>query len=440
MPDTTNAVTYRIHRRTLIRFVLFLLVMLVIADVVVIMQGHSSALDRNRHQVEEKLTLAGDFCVEALLKNDYASVEQFLLSWAEHHSEILQLTATTANGFSIVDFRRKHDATHTLSASHQAAFQNKVILTLEIVEDLSALYSTQWRSALWKITLSIIITGVFGVLLWNTLRRTAFLPLQHEISERQKAQQALTERGHELEISNKELEAFCYSVSHDLRAPLRGIHGFSTALAEDFNDKLDDTGRDYLHRICDGAIKMSLLIDVLLELSRVTRQELVIQEVNLSEIASDILAGLQQQEPERKARFTIQSGLVVKGDPNLLRILLTNLLSNAWKYSRQKPETLIAFNKITSEKGKDVFCVCDNGAGFDMQYANKLFGAFQRLHRQDEFEGTGVGLATVKRIIDRHHGEVWAESKPGEGTRFYFSLQSQSTTPTYNSSRIQNQT
>ena len=422
MPDTTSGVTYRIHRRTLIRFVLLLLALLVIADVVVIMQSHSIELDRNRQQLEEKLSLAGDFCIEALLKNDYVSVEQFLLSWAGSHNDILQLKATTANGFSIVDFRRKHDAAHTLSFSHQATFQNKAILTLAIVEDLSALYSSQWLNALTKIALSMIIVIIFGVLLWNTLRRTAFLPLQHEIYERQKAQQALMERGHELEISNKELEAFCYSVSHDLRAPLRGIHGFSTALSEDFADRLDDTGRNYLNRICDGAIKMSLLIDVLLELSRVTRQELAIQKVNLSEIANDILTGLQQQEPERKTIFTIQPGLVVNGDPNLLRILLTNLLSNAWKYSHQKPETVITFKKISLEKGKDVFCVSDCGAGFDMQYANKLFDAFQRLHRQDEFEGTGVGLATVKRIVDRHHGEVWAESKPDEGAAFYFYL------------------
>ena len=422
MPDKQFESTYRIHRRTLIRFVLFLLALLVTADVVVIMRGQAAALELARHQVDEKLSLAGDFCVEALIKNDYVAVEQFLLAWANDHEEILQLTATTTNNFTLVDIQPKRNAAHTLSASHQATFQNQPILTINIVQDLGALHSAQRLHALWLIGLSIIIVTTFGFLLWNSLRRTAFLPLQHEIAERQKAQQALIERSHELEISNKELETFCYSISHDLRTPLRGIHGFSTALLEDFKDNLDDTGQDYLRRICNGTTKMSVLIDVLLDLSRVTRQKLVMDKVDLSAIATEILSDLQQQEPERNAKLTIQSGLVVNGDPYLLRIVLSNLLGNAWKYSHKKPETIITFNKIPTEDGRDIFCVFDNGAGFDTRYANKLFNTFQRLHRQDEFEGTGVGLATVKRIINRHRGEVWAESTLGEGARFYFSL------------------
>ena len=422
MADKQLDVTYRIHRRTLIRFVLFLLSLLVIADVAVIMRGHATALDLTRHQIEEKLSLAGDFCVEAILKNDYVSVEQFLLAWANHHNEILKLKATTTNNFTLVDIQPEHESKHTLSVSHQASFQDQPILTIEVVEDLSTIYSAQWLNALWLIGLSIIIVTVFGFLLWNSLRRTAFLPLQHEIIERQKAEQNLIDRGHELEVSNEALEAFCYSVSHDLRAPLRGIHGFSTALAEDFNDKLDDTGKDYLKRICDGATKMSLLIDVLLDLSRVTRHELILKKINLSKVAAEILSNLQQQEPERKTEFTVQPGLFVNGDLHLLHVALTNLLGNAWKYSQQKPKTIISFYKVTSEKDRDVFCVSDNGAGFDMQYAEKLFEAFHRLHRQDEFEGTGIGLATVKRVINRHRGEIWAESKPGEGAQFYFSL------------------
>lgn len=422
MVDQQFDVTYRIHRRTLTRFVLYLLALLVTADLVVIMQSHSTALNRNQHQMKEKLSLAGGFCVEAILKSDYVSVEQFLLSWAESHPEILQLKATTPNNFLLVDFKRQNTSTHTLSVSHQATFQNKTILTIEVVEDLTTLYSVQWLNALSLIGLSMAIVLIFGVLLWTTLRRTAFLPLQQEIKHRQEIQHELTDRGHDLETSNKELEAFCYSVSHDLRAPLRGIHGFSTALHEDYNDTLDETGKDYLHRICDGAKKMALLIDVLLNLSRVTRQEISMKEVNLSQFATEILDELQQQEPERKANFTIEPGLIVEGDPSLLRVLLTNLLSNAWKYSRRENETIISFKQISSEEDKDVFCVSDNGVGFDMQYANKLFDAFQRLHRQDEFEGTGVGLATVKRVIDRHHGEVWAGSKKGEGAQLYFSL------------------
>ena len=289
MADTTHDATYRIQRRTLIRFVLFLLALLVIADITVIMQGHSTALDLHRDQIKEKLSLAGDFCVEAIIKSDYVSVEQFLNSWAERHSEILHLKAITSNNFLLINFQREHDSSHTLTLSYEATFQNKTLLTIEIVEDLSALYSAQRLNALSLIGLSIVIVSVFGVLLWITLRRIAFLPLQHEIDQRQKAQQDLIERGHELEISNKELEAFCYSVSHDLRAPLRGIHGFSSALLEDFNEKLDNTGQNYLQRICDGANKMSVLIDVLLDLSRITRHELKPKIINLSEMTTDIL-------------------------------------------------------------------------------------------------------------------------------------------------------
>ncbi|MBL1277579.1 MAG: hypothetical protein COB30_015965 [Ectothiorhodospiraceae bacterium] len=415
-------VTVQIHRRTLARFVLFLLALLIIADVTVIMQSHSMALELNRQQVNKKLSLAGDFCVEAILKGDYVSVEQFLLAWAEGYDEVLQLKATAANGFLLVNYQRKQNSPHTLTATHQAVFQNQPVLTIEIVENLDALYSAQRLNALTLVGLSIVIVAIFGYLLWTTLRRTVFLPLRNEIRDHQKAQHELTLRGRELEISNKDLEAFCYSVSHDLRAPLRGIHGFSTVLNEDYNDKLDDTGRDYLRRICDGATKMSLLIDVLLELSHVSRLKLIIKEVNLSEIATDIISDLQFQDPERKVTFTLQPKLIVNGDHQLLRVALTNLFNNAWKYSRLKPQAIIIFSKETSEKGKDIYCVSDNGAGFDTQYADKLFEAFQRLHRQDEFEGTGVGLATVKRVIERHHGQVWATSTLGEGSKFYFSL------------------
>jgi len=347
MSDTAFGITYRIHRRTLIRFVLFLLALLVVADVVVIMQGHTTALEMNRRQLSDKLSLAGDFCVEAILKDDYVSVEQFLLSWAEDHNEVLRLKATTPNDFAIVDFQRDHDSVHTLAVTHQAKFQNQTLLVLDLIEDQSALYSAQWLSALWLIGLSVIIVAVFGVLLWATLRRTAFLPLQNEISQRQKTQQELIERSNELEVSNQELEAFCYSVSHDLRAPLRAIHGFSAVLQEDLKGKLDETEENCLQRICNGANKMSLLIDVLLDMSRVARRDMAVQEVNLSDIATDILSDLQQHEPQRKVRLTVEPDLVVKGDPTLLRVVLSNLLDNAWKYGSQEPEIAISFEAAT---------------------------------------------------------------------------------------------
>jgi len=229
-----------------------------------------------------------------------------------------------------------------------------------------------------------------------------------------------TKAKRELEIANEELKSFSYSVSHDLRAPLRSIRGFSLALIEDYGDKLEDEAMDYLLRINKAAERMSQLIDDLLQLSRIGQNELNWQKVNLSSIAYDILEELKEKEPERKIGVIIEDDLIVRGDAHLLRIALENLLSNAWKFTKGRPDARIELKAIRKE-GKTIYVVQDNGAGFDMQYAQKLFKPFQRLHGQ-EFEGTGVGLATVKRIINRHGGEIWAEGEVAKGAVFYFTL------------------
>ena len=226
----------------------------------------------------------------------------------------------------------------------------------------------------------------------------------------------------ELEAVNKELEAFSYSVSHDLRAPLRAIDGFSQALAEDFGEKLDEDGQLYLTRVRQGAQRMGLLIDDLLKLSRVTRQELVIEPVDLGAIAREILGRLQAEAPERKAEIAIQEGLLAQGDQRLLQIVLENLLGNAWKFTAGREVARIEFGERDAG-GVSAFCVADNGAGFDMVYADQLFRAFQRLHTPSEFPGSGIGLATVQRIIHKHGGRVWAEATIDSGARFYFTLQ-----------------
>jgi PAS domain S-box-containing protein len=225
----------------------------------------------------------------------------------------------------------------------------------------------------------------------------------------------------DLEAANRELEAFSYSVSHDLRTPLRAIDGFSLSLMEDYGDQLDSTGQDYLKRVRNGAQNMGLLIDDMLKLARVTRTQLQPTEVDLSVMAHEILAQLRQDEPERNARIHITDGLRCHGDPGLLHIVVENLLNNAWKYTRKTAETQITLDS-EQQGGTTVFRVHDNGAGFDMKYADKLFGAFQRLHHKNEFEGTGIGLATVQRIIHRHGGRVWAESEAGMGATFFFTL------------------
>jgi signal transduction histidine kinase len=238
--------------------------------------------------------------------------------------------------------------------------------------------------------------------------------LNSELEERVKA------RTKELQVINNELEAFSYSVSHDLRAPLRSIDGFSQAILDDYGDRLDDMGKDYLRRVRASAQRMAALIDDLLKLSRITRVEFNKSLVNLSELARAKLAQLQEQNPRRVVHMTIGRDIYAEGDEQLLAILMDNLLANAWKYSSKATETMIEFN-CRETSNERVYYVKDKGAGFDSKHATKIFEVFHRLHG-DEFEGTGIGLATVKRIIDRHHGRIWAESEPGKGATFFFTL------------------
>jgi signal transduction histidine kinase len=231
----------------------------------------------------------------------------------------------------------------------------------------------------------------------------------------------LHERAIRLEVANKELESFSYSVSHDLRAPLRSIDGFSEALAEDYADKLDRPGKDYLQRIRAATQHMGQLIDDLLNLSRVARSEIKADHVDLSAVAHAIATELRKTEPGRQVEFVLGEGITANGDPRLLRIALENLIGNAWKFTAKRSSARIEFG-ATGDNGVRTYFVRDNGAGFDMAYANKLFGAFQRLHATMEFNGTGIGLATVQRIVHRHNGRIWASAKVEEGATFYFTL------------------
>jgi len=220
---------------------------------------------------------------------------------------------------------------------------------------------------------------------------------------------------------NKELEAFSYSVSHDLRAPLRRIDGFSQALIEDYSERLNAEGKDYLNRVRNSAHDMANLVDDLLTLSRVTRGALKRGRVPMSELAHAIASDLNMSCPEREVDWTIEEGLVADGDERLIQALLTNLLGNAWKYSEKQGQAKIEFG-ITHVGEKPAFFVRDNGAGFSMEFSDKLFVPFQRLHTEEEFEGTGIGLATVQRIVNRHGGSIWAEAAVGKGATFYFTL------------------
>ncbi|HVG26220.1 MAG TPA: CHASE3 domain-containing protein [Acidobacteriaceae bacterium] len=229
------------------------------------------------------------------------------------------------------------------------------------------------------------------------------------------------QRTRELAVSNQELEAFSYSVSHDLRAPLRTIDGFSLALQEDFADKLNDEGRDYITRVRNGVQRMGSLIDALLQLSRVTRSDVHREQVDLSLLATLVFRELQAADPGREVTWISRPGIMADCDPRLMRVAFENLLGNAWKFTARTPNATIEFGS-SPEEGHTVYFIRDNGAGFDMQYVDRLFTAFQRLHGEREFKGSGIGLATVSRIIRRHHGKIWAEGEIDHGATFFFTL------------------
>lgn len=278
---------------------------------------------------------------------------------------------------------------------------------------------------------SIAILSVRFIFEQSDLRRTNRL-LAAEIQERERAEAALgrlnleldqrvKDRTTELEAANKELESFSYSVSHDLRAPLRSIDGFSRALLEDYADKLDAEGKEHLQTVRGASQRMGCLIDDMLQLARINRGELHRTEVDLSQLAGQVAGELRQSAPDRTVEFVIAPNCVVCGDPGLLSIALENILGNAWKYTSKQPSAKIEFGRADTPKGPAYF-IRDNGCGFDMKYVHKLFGAFQRLHALSQFPGTGIGLASVQRVIHRHGGQVWIEGQVNLGTTLFFTL------------------
>ncbi len=301
-----------------------------------------------------------------------------------------------------------------------------------------------WLDAAVKIV-TAAVSVVTAILLWPLIPKALKLPstkqleevvvrLQEEIARRKLAEDQLSQlntslkrRTHQLETVNQELQSFAYSVSHDLRAPLRGIDGWSQALVEDYGGRLDETARGYLARVRTETQRMGDLIDDLLQLSRVSRDDIRSEPVDMSALAHGIADRLKEAHPGRRIEFEIQPDLEAQGDPRLLEIALTNLLDNAVKFTAPQPVARIEFGSRMEEDPetkarRKVFCVRDNGVGFDMAHAHKMFGAFQRLHKASEFPGTGIGLATVQRIVRRHEGRIRAESQVGHGASFLFTI------------------
>jgi PAS domain S-box-containing protein len=275
--------------------------------------------------------------------------------------------------------------------------------------------------------------GSYRWLTWNAAvssDQRLIYAAARDITNQKQAEKAIAElnatlqKGNlRLEAANKELEAFSYSVSHDLRAPLRGIDGFSQALLEDYGSQLDETAKDYLQRVRAGTQRMGQLIDDMLNLSRVTRSEMHLEHVNISAVASEVIAELRQAHPDRQVQVDISGQISGIADSHMIRVIMDNLISNAWKFTSKRADAHIEIGAIAVGEETHYF-VRDNGAGFDMAYADKLFGAFQRLHSAADFTGTGIGLATVQRVIHRHGGRVWAEGAVDQGAAFFFTLPS----------------
>lgn len=290
-----------------------------------------------------------------------------------------------------------------------------------------AVVTTAVVAGLFTLAMFFIFTGRL-----RSLVQARTTDLEKEIAERKLVEQEVKTLNLELERrveertmllkeANKELDTFSYSVSHDLKAPLRAIAGFATILAEDCAADLDDQGKGYVHRVQQACNRMGNQVDGLLNMSRLSRSEIQLQQVNLSELAHDIIDELQAGTAGRTIEFVVAPNMWAHGDPTLLRAVLQNLLANAIKFTQRATQARIEFSAAEKKTGT-IFSIKDNGAGFDMAYADKLFGAFQRLHSEEDFAGTGIGLATVQRIISRHGGRVWAEAEPGKGATFFFVL------------------
>lgn len=408
--------TARSHnQRALFSLTLLLALFLAIADLLLVWMLRQELLDEFRADAQAELKYFGQHAVEDLLRGNYARVEDTVLAWGERHPAVISFTAQLPNDFQLGYFERPYfKSAEPLRFTDTVGFQDRELLRLTMVKDVAKVTKRLLHHAAGLILVSILLVVALGILLWRFFQRSAIVPLEQEIERANSAQRELTE-------VNDELESFSYSVSHDLRAPLNVIQGFSQILSDDYSERLGDQGVTHVRRIISGCKRMGALITHLLRLSRVSSAELVPQTVNLSALAESVLEALWERDPGRQVKIDILPEMRDRGDPFLLRIMLENLLGNAWKYTAKHESPRIAFSRSSSGT-ETVYRIEDNGVGFDMKYADQLFTAFKRLHGPSEFEGSGVGLATVQRVVHRHKGRVWAQGEVDGGASFYFTL------------------
>ncbi len=388
-------------------------------------QGEEALLESQRKQGEEAL-LESQKQLQAITANLPGAVFQFEISaTGEYNFSYLSEGILDLAEIRPDDAMRDHTL---LFALIEPEYLPAVSASIERARTTLEPWSCEWpiraQSGLtkWIRGRAVVARRDDGAVLADGILTdvTVEKQVEQEIARlNQSLEQRVNERTRQLEATNKELESFSYSVSHDLRAPLRGIDGFSQLLLKKYVDHLDATGTDYLQRIRHATVRMGALIDDLLQLVRVSRSQIKIKPLDVSRLARSILAVIREREPERKVATEVQDGIELSADSHLLKIVLENLLGNAWKFTGKREDATIRVG-VTEQDGEPVVFVTDNGAGFDMKFAHKLFGAFQRLHGPAEFEGTGIGLAMVQRILNLHGGRIWVEAAVGKGATFYF--------------------
>jgi signal transduction histidine kinase len=393
----------------------------VLADISVLILQRKNLRDNAKEELQTEVILLGELATNALLSSRYDEIDALIHRWVERKAYIVQVIATMPNGFALSNVSKSQTSGDVLRVKHEVYYANQHLITLEAIADYSV---AELRFTHIVITVTLATVGIvllLGWLLWITLQHTAIKPLEKQIHAREQKERELLERTTALEFSINELESFSYSVSHDLRGPLRAIDGYSRILMEDYAASLSADAQHKLNRIRDGVQRMGLLIDDLLELSRVGRSEIQFTDIDMSELVLSLIEVCRKINPDRIVDVVVQPDIHCRADARLIKLVLQNLLENAWKYSRKNLEAKIEFGSDKHDAGLSYF-VRDNGVGFDMAYAKKLFQPFQRLHGQNEYEGTGVGLAIVHRIIARHGGRVWAEAEVGKGATFHFTL------------------
>ena len=383
---------------------------LVLADALIITQQSRAIHAEMQHHTDHEVDLFAKLVADSLTRSDYAAVEQAAISWASEQENILKLKIVTSNGFDLVNYSRSKDVRSQDSYKRKISYGDDHSIKIDIVKDTSGISSTLTNLVIQLVIISIILVALLGLI----IQRIALRPLQREINLHRKTEESLRH-------SIVELESMNYSLSHDLRTPLRAITGFSQTLRDDAGSRLSAEERQSLERIENAGKSMAELIDDILELSRMSSARMSRSSIDVTKLARQCLENLLSKYHANEIVWDIKEGMTASADRRFVIVLLENLLDNAIKYTTRTESPVIKIGSLKKE-GDTVFYVLDNGAGFDMKFADKLFEPFQRLHQDQGYTGTGIGLAIATRVVQRHGGRIWAESQPGMGSTFYFTL------------------